>query len=95
MLEDRANAEEQRWANKKDQEAIDNLKGKALKQKDPDRIPRIMDLLDHAWKSTPHLRLCQLIANLTSRDAICNQDIFYIEDAELEKLLNEWGRKAQ
>ena len=50
--------------------------------RDPKRIDRICDLLKILWKQVPDWRLGQLISNVIER-----QDPFYIEDEDMEKLL--------
>lgn len=53
--------------------------------RDPNRIPRILDLLEKAWKKVPDWRLGQLIENI-ARDMGWN-DAYYVEDDDLEKEL--------
>ena len=50
--------------------------------RDPKRIDRICDLLKILWKQVPDWRLGQLISNVIER-----QDPFYIEEEDMEKLL--------
>jgi len=50
--------------------------------RDPKRIDRIRDLLKILWKQVPTWRLGQLISNVIGR-----QDLFYIEDEDMEKSL--------
>jgi uncharacterized protein YihD (DUF1040 family) len=49
------------------------------------RIERILEKLKRVWEKQPDTRLGQLISNLPKDD----RDIFFIEDEELEKMLNE------
>ncbi len=49
------------------------------------RIERILEKLKRVWEKQPDIRLGQLISNLPKDD----RDIFFIEDEELEKMLNE------
>jgi hypothetical protein len=49
------------------------------------RIERILEKLKRAWEKHPDIRLGQLISNLPKDD----RDIFFIEDEELEKMLDE------
>ena len=53
-------------------------------QKDPKRIKRILELIKKVWIENPELRLCQLIGNNFSV-----KDLYYIEDSELEKILEQ------
>ena len=51
--------------------------------RDQKRITRILKLIGNVWENNPDLRLCQLISNLFPR----GDDIFYVEDEELERYL--------
>jgi uncharacterized protein YihD (DUF1040 family) len=51
--------------------------------RDPLRIPIVLEALKKAWEVNPDTRLCQLISNLTTE----SEDIFYVEDSEILKLL--------
>lgn len=53
--------------------------------RNPNRIPKILVLLEKVWEKYPDLRLGQLIENIT-RDAGWN-DAYCIEDDDLEKEL--------
>jgi uncharacterized protein YihD (DUF1040 family) len=55
--------------------------------RDPNRIPRVLDLLEKAWKEVPDWRLGQLIENI-ARDMGWN-DAFYMKDDDLEKELRK------
>jgi uncharacterized protein YihD (DUF1040 family) len=55
--------------------------------RDPQRIPKILDLLEKAWKEVPDWRLGQLIENI-ARDMGWN-DAYYMEDDYLEKELRK------
>lgn len=61
---------------------------KGLKQRNPDRIPEVLNELQSLWELKPDLRLGQLINNL------CHGDPFYIEDTKLieaiKKAKEEW-----
>jgi hypothetical protein len=48
--------------------------------RDPERIDRILALIREIWKSSPDLRLTQLIMNALK----INNDPYYIEDDKLE-----------
>lgn len=51
--------------------------------RDPDRIERILSLLEKVWKCEPDQRLCQLLSNVFYP----KQDLFYVEDDDLEERL--------
>lgn len=53
--------------------------------RDPDRIERILSLLEKVWKCEPDQRLCQLLSNALYP----KNDIFYVEDDDLEAQLKE------
>jgi hypothetical protein len=55
--------------------------------RDPKRIPKILDLLKDLWNLYPDQRFLQLLSNdlLTQADG----DIFFIEDTQIEKWLEE------
>ncbi len=51
--------------------------------RDPDRIRRMLDLVEDIWTRYPDMRLGQLIGN-----AIGEADAYYVEDDVLEVELN-------
>jgi hypothetical protein len=58
--------------------------------RDPERIGRILKKIEEEWSKNPDLRLMQLLYNT------CHEDwpsplprVFYYEDAQLEKRLDE------
>ncbi len=53
--------------------------------RNPQRIERMLKLVEVIWKKNPDWRLTQLIMNALSM----NRDPYYIEDDELEKALND------
>ena len=53
--------------------------------RDPNRIPRVLNLLGKVWAEVPDWRLGQLIENI-ARDMGWN-DAYYMEDDDLEKEL--------
>ena len=55
--------------------------------RDPNRIPRVLDLLEKVWKEVPDWRLGQLIENI-ARDMGWN-DAYYVEDDDLQKELRK------
>lgn len=50
--------------------------------KNSDRIPTILKKIEKIWLNNSDLRLCQLIQNCFGKE-----DIYYIEDKELIKIL--------
>jgi len=52
--------------------------------RNPDRVDRILKKIKHIWTMNPDLRLTQLIGNLFEAG-----DIYYKEDDELEKRLEQ------
>lgn len=58
--------------------------------RDPKRIPRVLKTLGEAWKKCPELRLGQLLVNLATISQISGPDIFYVEDENLEQVLNKF-----
>ena len=58
--------------------------------RDPNRIPKVLDILRKNWEENPDLRLCQLISNAIP----ANTDGFFLEDDRLIEILQEglgWG----
>lgn len=55
--------------------------------RNPQRIPRILDLLEKAWKEVPDWRLGQLVYNISE----CTEwyDVYCMEDDDFEKGLKE------
>jgi hypothetical protein len=54
--------------------------------RDPKRIKIITKLLKKAWKTKPHMRLGQLLYAIAKLEQV---DLYYMEDGQLEKHLNE------
>lgn len=52
-----------------------------------ERIAPVIKKLETAWNLVPDWRLCQLISNLHGNG---QQDIFYTEEDELEKALDDF-----
>ena len=50
------------------------------------RIARVIAKLLKLWNTVPNWRFCQLISNL---HGLGPQDIFYIQDEDLEKAIDE------
>lgn len=55
-------------------------------KRDPKRIKRIVKLLEKRWEAVPDWRLGQLLVNCT----FAGEDLFYLEDDELEERLDTW-----
>ena len=56
--------------------------------RDKDRIKRIIAKFALLWEEMPDMRFCQLVSNITNKD-----DIFYVEDTEFEKMLDEMSER--
>lgn len=55
--------------------------------RDPERIPKLLALLERGWRKNPDLRLGQIIENF--RRYIPKQDLFYMEDEVIaQELIN-------
>lgn len=55
--------------------------------RNPDRIPKILSLLQQGWDKVPDWRFGQLIENLKRYIGV--KDLFYIEDDEMvENIIN-------
>jgi hypothetical protein len=55
--------------------------------RNPERIPKILSLLEKGWKKNPDLRLGQIFENL--KIYMQKEDLFYIEDEMIiEGLVN-------
>lgn len=59
---------------------------KERKMRDPERITRILEFLRVIWSRNPDLRLGQLLLNCAYPNT---DDIYYLEDDELLKRLEE------
>lgn len=57
--------------------------------RDPQRIDRIINKLRKYWKTYPDLRLCQMIFNVATQLSEEMGDMFYVEDDEFEKRLDQ------
>ena len=53
--------------------------------RDPNRIAHLLVLLGKLWKRNSDLRFAQIIEILNSK--LCTDDMFYVEDEDLIKLL--------
>ena len=56
--------------------------------RDPERIKRMLKLLEDVWTKVPDWRLTQLVINTTDTDHNCGP-VFYMEDDAFEKNLVE------
>lgn len=57
-----------------------------MSERDPTRIPKIMDQLERVWEQNPELRLLQLLISVI-RPSEPAPDLFYVEDEVLLDLL--------
>ena len=55
--------------------------------RDPNRIKPFLETIEKCWKQVPDWRFGQLIENLKRRLNI--EDLFYIEDKELEEAIKK------
>jgi len=55
-----------------------------IKERDPDRISKVLQLIHKIWVQHPELRLCQLIGNCFPAS-----DLYYVEDDVLVMRLKE------
>jgi len=53
--------------------------------RDPNRIPRVLYLLEEYWLKNPGLRLGQIVVNMAAQSG----QPFYCEDNEMERRLRE------
>ncbi|WP_407290773.1 hypothetical protein [Stutzerimonas zhaodongensis] len=58
--------------------------------RDPERIDEMLELIREVWQDNPDLRLGQLIMNAAHMREPTAENIFYIEDASLEKGLRRY-----
>ena len=56
--------------------------------RDPNRIPKLLKLLEEGWSKVPDWRLGQLFENL--KRASGKSDLFYLEDEDLEQLVIDY-----
>lgn len=62
-----------------------------MKNRDPNRIPDVLQELKLIWEKNPDLRLTQLILNLQKLD----NDLYYVEDdALIEQLKKSYANKT-
>ena len=63
--------------------------------RDPERIPRMLGLLEQVWNQHPDWRLGQLIVNVGHLVDAADQQLtpFYIEDTAMEKALQRYVRQ--
>lgn len=54
--------------------------------RDPERIDRILEKVGRFWKEVPDWRLGQLVSNLIGTGP---QDVFHLEDTQLEQALDD------
>ena len=56
--------------------------------RDPNRIPKILKLLETCWEQVPDWRFCQLFENLKRYSN--RSDLFYVEDEDFEQLIKDF-----
>ena len=61
--------------------------------RDANRIEKIMSKIGMIWLENPDLRFGQLVSNLFYK--MGHSDMFYVEDDELEKFLDNFLDKAR
>lgn len=65
--------------------------------RDPNRIDGYIEKLKKIWKRFPDWRFGQLILNLFSSQKMGGADLFYMEDTEMfrkiEETIDEWTNK--
>jgi uncharacterized protein YihD (DUF1040 family) len=59
--------------------------------RNPERIDRILKLIEDYWKQHPDMRLTQLIMNALN----INEDPYYYEDSTLEQKLIELSKRSK
>jgi hypothetical protein len=65
--------------------------------RDPTRIPKVLATLEKIWRDDPDARLGQLVVaatNLSGRQVVC-PEVFYVEDDEMLRGLEELARRKQ
>ena len=60
--------------------------------RDPERIDRILGLIAEIWRTSPELRLGQLLLNATR---LTDPRIYNLEDDRLETALREWREASE
>lgn len=55
--------------------------------RDPDRIPRVLELLSRYWEKCPDFRLAQIVGNCHGWNSFMGNDPYYMEDDKLEDYL--------
>ena len=59
--------------------------------RNPDRIPKILKLLEEIWKKQPDVRLGQLISTITTKKSP-GYSIWFIEDDDVLEILKNWNK---
>ena len=57
--------------------------------RDPKRIDRMLKKLEELWKQNPDWRLGQLVFNSAAHAGWDNYDVFYCEDDQMERGLEQ------
>jgi len=63
--------------------------------RNPDRIDDMLKLISEIWHKNPDQRLCQLIGNCFISTPYHGQDLYYIEDDKLRKLLIKYLKELK
>ena len=64
--------------------------------RDPQRIPIILERLGELWKLCPNLRLGQIIDNLSTSILVSrSEDLFYTEDEVILEYINKESMKVK
>lgn len=58
--------------------------------RNPERIDEILKCISIIWHKNPDQRLCQLIGNCFINTPNHGQDLYYVEDNELQELLTKY-----
>lgn len=56
--------------------------------REPERIPKLLSLLEKGWKKNPNLRLGQIFENL--KRYMSKEDLFYIEDKDIIRAIIDY-----
>lgn len=56
--------------------------------REPNRIPKLLKLLETGWSKVPDLRLGQIFENIKGYSG--KADLFYLEDEDFEQLIKDY-----
>ena len=57
--------------------------------RNPERIEKVMNIVERIWKKEPDLRFGQIISVI---DSLSDNDIFHLEDDKMIKLLKQFEK---